>query len=477
MNKYFKVTMLAAFVIGMFPWAKAQNLTQKYGSDSAECLTQLSLYREVFKQKNYKEAYPSWKWVKENCPMSSKYIFTNGPVILEDMIKSAGTDSALREAYIQELFDLFDLRIKCYPADEGYVLGRIGVYLWKYHPKEQYKTVCEKLSQSIDLEGFETSPQVQDIYFKATEYYMQKEKLSPEILIDAYDKITEVLNVQIDTCELKHEAVMRSIYQLREDLDSGRISNDDYNALYEKKANDSTKTANELKQYTNVMNNLDIRFSKYANCEVLQDIYGKKFATNKDERLLRQMIKFFSKQKCTDNDLFISSGEELYKIQPTASVAFYMGSINLKKKDYSTALNYFKEAVTMYEKESDKINAYIMMIECQKNLGQMSAGRETAYKIIKLNPSDGRAYLMIGDLYAASAGSCGLDIPASVYWAAADKYNKAKAVDPSRAEEAQKRINSVAGRFPQVATYFQHGYKKGDTFKVGCWINETTIVR
>ena len=114
------------------------------------------------------------------------------------------------------------------------------------------------------------------------------------------------------------------------------------------------------------MNNLDIRFSKYDNCEVLQDIYGKKFATNKDERLLRQMIKFFSKQKCTDNDLFISAVEELYKIQPTASVSFYMGSINLKKKDYSTALNYFKEAVTMYEKESDKINAYIMMIECQR---------------------------------------------------------------------------------------------------------------
>ena len=111
MNKYFKVTMLAAFVIGLFPWAKAQNLTQKYGSDSVECITQLSLYREVFKQKNYKEAYPSWKWVKDNCPMSSKYIFTNGPVILEDMIKSAGTDTVLRNAYIQELFDLVQSKL------------------------------------------------------------------------------------------------------------------------------------------------------------------------------------------------------------------------------------------------------------------------------------------------------------------------------------------------------------------------------
>ena len=154
-----------------------------------------------------------------------------------------------------------------------------------------------------------------------------------------------------------------------------------------------------------------------------------------------------------------------------------MGNINVKKKDYSTAFRYFSEALEMYVKESDKINAYLMIIDCQKNMGQMSAARETAYKIMKLNPNDGRAYIMIGDLYASSAGMCGLDIPGAVYWAAADKYNKAKQIDPNRAEEAQKRLNSISGYFPPVATYFQQGLKKGDSYKVGCWINETTTIR
>ncbi len=477
MKKYSKVLFLGILVLGLLPMINGQNLTQKYGSDSVECVSNLSLYREVFKQKNYKEAYPAWKWVKENCPMSSKYIFTNGPVILENMIKLAGEDSVLRDQYIKELFDLFDLRVKCYPADEGYVLGRKGVYLWKYNPKEEYQKVYDLLGQSIDLEGSETSPQVFDIYFKATEYYMKKEQKGSELLIDAYDRITEVLAAQIDSAELKHESVMRKIYKLYEDLDSGIISADDFNAIYIDRQEDSSKTANELKQYTNVLSNLDNRFSKYAECDVLLEIYGKKFETNKEERMLRQIIKFLSKQKCTDNDLFIAAAEELYKLQPTANVAFYMGNINVKKKDYSTAFRYFSEALEMYVKESDKINAYLMIIDCQKNMGQMSAARETAYKIMKLNPNDGRAYIMIGDLYASSAGMCGLDIPGAVYWAAADKYNKAKQIDPNRAEEAQKRLNSISGYFPPVATYFQQGLKKGDSYKVGCWINETTTIR
>lgn len=471
---------LIGFIFSMLSttgWA--QSADDKYGKEPEECKTKISLYREVFKQKNYKDAYEPWKWVKDNCPMSTKNIFLNGPDILEYKIKEAGDDTVLREQYIKELFDLFDLRIKCYPQDEGYALGRIGVYLYKYYPKKEYQRIYEVLGQSIDLDGDKTSAQVLNVYFIASENKMKLDKLPTEIMIDAYDKITDVLNSQIDTCELKHEASMRAIYKLREDLDSGLVTKEEYDVIYEERANDSAKTANAWKQYINVSNNLDLRFSKYAQCDVLMDIYGKKFESNKtDERLLKQIIKFFAKQGCTDNQLFADAVEAFYQIKPNANLAFNMARINMKKKAYSAALNYLNEAISMYEKESDKITAYIIMIECQKQLNQYSAARETAYKILKLNPNDGRAYMLIGDLYAASGGACsGLDIPASVYWAAVDKYNKAKAIDPSVAEDAQKRISSVSGRFPAVSTYFQLGLKKGDSYRVGCWINETTTIR
>jgi tetratricopeptide (TPR) repeat protein len=478
MKIYIKnLTLATVFIMAFSPFIRveAQDLTKKYGEDSLECVKNISLFREDFKQKNYKKAYPAWKWTVENCPMSTKNIFANGPVILDYLIANE-KDSLKKEEYIQELLDLFELRIKCYPAEEGYVLGRIGVYLMKYRQRD-YKKALEQMEKSIELETTKSSPQVLDIYFQTVELYMSKEKLEPEVMLEAYDKVTEVLDAMVDEGEINMEKVMRSIYTLRENLDSGIITQDEYTATYEGKAKDSAKAANELTQLRNVSNNMDIRFSKYASCEILIQIYTKKFETSKDLRTLRQIVKFFTKEKCTDNDLFIAAVEELYKQTPNANMAFYMGSIKYKKESYKEALDYLTQALDMFEKESDKIKTYLLMAECYRQLNQYSLARETVYKILKLNPNDGRVYIFVGDLYMATAASCATDVSGAAYWAAADKYAKAKAIDPERAEEAQKKLNAAAERFPKTASYFNYGLTKGDPYKIGCWIGETTTIR
>ena len=471
-----KATLVIISLVVLAPLVRAQDLSKKYGEDSVTCITNISLYREVFRQNNYKEAYKPWKAVVDSCPMSTKYIFTNGPVILEYMIKEE-KDSVRKEAYIQELFDLFDLRIKCYPPDEAYTLGRIGVYMMKYRPAD-YKKAREYMEKSIELGGTETSPQVLDLYFQTTEVYMVREKLETEVMIDAYDKVTEVLDEMLNEAEINQEKVMREIYNLRDDLDSGRISKEDYQATYEDRTKDSAKAANELTQLRNVNNNMNIRFSKYADCDVLLQIYTKKFEANRqDTRTLLQIIKFFPKAECTDNDLFMSAVEELYKQSPNANIAFYMGSIKYQKKEYKEALNYLEQALGMYEKESDKIKTYLMIAECQRQMNQFSLARETAYKILKLNPNDGRVYIFVGNLYMETAASCGTEVPGAAYWAAADKFSRAKVVDPSRAEEAQKQLNIATARFPKTETYFNYGLSKGQSYKIDCWIGETTTIR
>ena len=480
MKKHLKKLTLATVLLMTFiPLTKAQNLSKQFGEDSINCRINLSLYRESFKQNNYAEAYPQWKWVKDSCPMASKYIFTNGPVILDYLIKEEeGKDSVKREEYIQELFDLFDLRIKCHPADEGYVLGRIGVYMMKYREPE-YKKAREYMEKSIELENTTSSPQVLDLYFRTTEVYMVRDNLDKEILIDAYDKITEVLDVMLDKAEIDLEKVMRQIYNLQEDLDSGRISQEDYEATYTDRAKDSVKAENELRQLRNVSNNMNIRFSKHANCEVLVQIYSKKFEANRqDRRTLMQIIKFFPKaEKCTDNDLFISAVEELYKQTPTAKLAFFMGTAKYSKKEYREAVTYLEQAVEMFEKESDIINAYMLMAECYRQLKQYSTARETAYKVTRLNPNNGNAYLFVGILYMETAASCGTDVPGAAYWAAADKFARAKALDPNIADEAQRQLNAASTRFPATATYFGLGLSKGQSYRIDCWIGETTTIR
>jgi len=212
---------------------------------------------------------------------------------------------------------------------------------------------------------------------------------------------------------------------------------------------------------------------------MLIQIYGKKLETNKDERTLRQIIKFFNKiENCTDNDVYFDAVEELHKIRPEASTAYYMGKIYVdKKKLYAEALDYYKEAAEMYIKESEIINAYLMITDCYIRLKQYAAARETANKILRLNPNKGIAYILIGDAYMASASSCNTDIPGAVCWAAFDKYTKAKSVDNSIAEEVDKRLNTARAGFPKIEDYWGRGYEKGQSYKIECWINETTTIR
>jgi len=62
-------------------------------------------------------------------------------------------------------------------------------------------------------------------------------------------------------------------------------------------------------------------------------------------------------------------------------------------------------------------------------------------------------------------------------WPAIDKWNYAKSIDPSSASEANKLINQYNQYMPTREDIFQRVIEPGSTIKVGCWIQETTIVR
>ena len=88
---------------------------------------------------------------------------------------------------------------------------------------------------------------------------------------------------------------------------------------------------------------------------------------------------------------------------------------------------------------------------------------------------------MIGKLYASSGPLCGPGTGFDsqvVCWPAIDKWNEAKRVDPSVATEANNLIGRYAKYMPSKADIFSRpDIKEGSTFKVKCWIQETTKVR
>ena len=63
------------------------------------------------------------------------------------------------------------------------------------------------------------------------------------------------------------------------------------------------------------------------------------------------------------------------------------------------------------------------------------------------------------------------------YFAAIDKLQKAKSVDPSVTEKANELISTYSRYTPKDEDLFFIGIKKGDAVTIGGWIGETTTVR
>ena len=90
----------------------------------------------------------------------------------------------------------------------------------------------------------------------------------------------------------------------------------------------------------------------------------------------------------------------------------------------------------------------------------------------------GKAYILIANLYASSANSCGTDefSKRMVFVAAANKARQAKKVDPSLTSRANRYIKSYTASAPSKKLIFTKGLTSGATHKISCWIGETVRI-
>lgn len=417
----------------------------KYGNDSITCIMNISLYKESFKQwkaskykSDYvKDAIKPWSYVLNNCPRSYKSLYLDGVKIMGWRIKKAA-DEESKQKMIDTLMMVYDSRIK-YFGQEGFVLGRKGVDLYKYRP-EAYEEIYKILERSIELSGDKTYPDVLVFFMRATRKMIEEGKASEEIIFDNYEKCSNIIEHNLDVNK------------------------------------DNEK---QTSTWQNVKGNIEVTFEPYATCEALVKIYSKKYKeTPDDAELLKKIIRSLDKKKCKDDPLYFEATVKLYDLEPSPESAFLIGRMLFQKEEYSKAIEYLKEGDKL-EDEEDKADSYLILASAYKQLNNYPASRSYALKAATLMPDNGQPYIIIGDLYAETAKSCGdNDLTKKVaYWAAVDKYYRAKSVDPESAELANSRIATFSAYFPSAETIFFYNLNEGDDYTVECWINEKTKVR
>jgi len=150
---------------------------------------------------------------------------------------------------------------------------------------------------------------------------------------------------------------------------------------------------------------------------------------------------------------------------------------NLKERLFTEAERNIKIAILLESDSIKKSENYYYAAVTGFALGKYPESRKMALLAVEYNPKFCKSYILIAKLYAGSKSICPeeFDCGSAVFWVAADKLEKAKTVDCSCNEEANKLIKIYEDRFPETRCFsaLREGYK----YTVGCWINEETIVR
>ena len=404
----------------------------KYGPDSVSCVTNLSLFREYYKQKNYKEALIPWRWTFQNCPKSSGNIYKNGTIIIKSIMKDSPEK---KKEYVDTLMLIYDQRIK-YFGEEGYVLGRKGADLMRYD-KSNYKFANEILSKSITLQKNSSDAGAILAYFNTLDIMVKKGIVSEDSLLNTYSYLMSII---------------------------------DYNL----KKNDR-----KSKFYMKTSDAINKKIVNYIDCEKIENIFRSKLISNgNDTDFVNRLYNILEKQNCVQTDFYYEVAQRLYEMIPSPNLASKIGKVCVKKSEFVKAIRYFDLAIEAEINDDKKAKYILEKADAYRISGEFVNAIVTAKKSTDIKKNWGEAFMTIGNIYIAGAKYCGSNFENStVYWIAVDYFTRALS-DEITAERARKSINIYSKYFPtKEECFFNGSLQSGDSYIVECWINQKTTVR
>jgi tetratricopeptide (TPR) repeat protein len=440
-----------------------------FAQDVNVCMQDLSIFAEFAKVKNYKSAYEPWKKVRTECPTINVAIYSYGERILKDRIKT-GTPEEQNLAK-DDLIKLYDEWVVNFPKKRNQsVLGDItskkAQALLDYKLadlKEVYSTFDEAYNK--DVASF-TNPKLLYNYFK-TLYDRYKEgdtEVTMELLFNKYEEVSEKFESESTELAKKLDVILK-----KEDAGTALTSRETRNKRI------FNVNSNAIGTF---LSNLDAIIAKEATCENLIPLYQRNFEANKTDALwIKRAASRMDSKECSDDPLFVTLVEALHALEPSADSAYYLGLLNDKGGNADEALKYYEESIALETDNYRKAKILLKIANKFKVAGRKSSARSYANKALGFQPSLGRAYLLIANMYADSANQCGESQfdKRAVYWLAADMAKKAGQVDASLKKIAARTAESYTGRAPSKTDIFTEG-NAGTVIKFSCWINRSVTV-
>ena len=435
------------------------------------------MYRDLFKSKKYKEAFPMWEALYEHVkiPLPAKTThFMDGITMYKEFAK-AEEDKAKKREYIDKMLALYDDMAECLGESavdrgwEGY-----NVYFLRGNPEK----AIEFFERSMELGKNETPAMIMYPLTQLTVYLFTKNhpKYNAEYMRNLYTKLEGITNYNIDNKTPKAE---------------------DYKKRWEKVKTEYGKIGGKIWGCDYYVGEWKPKFeadpkNMEQNAEIVKLLKAKCKADNEFYQMVEAVYRPWR-----DSMDYVIAEEKFAELCNLKKGQFRENGSRRAKKagDEAEAERLLKEAFEWYKKSLNDPSseecaatneekgdlAYRIAYREYRN-GAYSSARSFCYKAAEFKSGWGEPYMLIGNMYASSGKRCsggtgtGWDAQV-VAWAAMDMWAKAKSVDAGVAAAANKQIGKYKKYLPTQSDVFQRGYKVGGTYKVGCWINASTTIR
>ena len=408
-----------------------------------ECMTNLSLFHESVKNNQFEEAYGFWLPVYQSRPDMNKAIYTDGAKILDYRYQQA-TDENVRKALRDSILQLHDDRIKYFDEakyPDAYVLGLKAMdYLTYFTEDELAMPAYGWLKESVTALGAKAQ-------------------------IAVLRKFVEIsYNIYKSNSDQYGEQFLADYQASSNALDAIAVAGGK-NAAH----------AASAKAYVDRL----YAASGAADCGQMDQMYASVVAESaNDLDKLGSIMKLYRRLGCTESDVYFAAAEHAHKLQPTAESAAGCAQMCIKKGDFSGAVEYYKQALSMVTNDEDKADYLYRLANVYVSLKNYQQGVANAQQALDIEPEDGRCYLLMGICYASAKIYDDPILARSVFWLACDMFRKAKTVDASCTSDANKLIATYSQYFPSKEDVFFHrDLNEGAPFRIGGWINKTTTCR
>jgi len=433
------ISMLVVVQLLMLSTLSVTAQDDNFGSDPDKCKESISLYREYYKQDNFADAMPGWRWAFLNCPSATKNIVINGPKIIEAQIEKNKDNADLKKAYLDTLYMIYDKRGELYPDEKGYSLGRKGMDQYEY-AGDDFTIPYNTLMESMQVDGNATDPYVLMRLYMAGMRRLVDKQLEMDVLYDLYDQLATVLDHQ----------------------------------------RKNTTDDKELKKIDKAQEVIDQNFERIAKEDQYIELMKPKVdAAPNDADLLEKVSSMMVKRDWLNSDFYLEASEKLYKLKPSTVAAYNLYEGYAKKGKNDQAVKFLEESIAAEADNGEKADKLLKLAKLYGADKKYGAARSKAQEAAGLKSGWGEPYIYIGDLYMSTSNSSGDDDCTRKYgfWAATDMYQRALSVDGSAADVANKKLAAVKKYYPIKKECFFIGIESGATVTAGGWIGVETTAR